>query len=340
MYKDRKGKTQLHDVNCSFLGERGLKSCDCPKRLAAGTVESVVGQLRAIFKKMGRGEEWNPCLKTGNPAYATSIADYIKVVRQEHSEAHVTSKQAKPLFIDKLERVCDYLIREEKSSQVSLKERFILLRDRAFLALQYFAGDRAGDLSNMLTQEMKALPQGQGFVIRHTQGKGTSAKNPKLFRVQRCKNSTVCPVAAIVAYVQGAKSMGLDLRTGFLFRKVDDRNMVLETPVTYDTIYDALKRYLVTLGIYEGETPHSLRGGCAITMLLTGAARDIKDLRSHVGWRSKEMPSRYARAKDVQDAAISKRFSEAIDGINEVPAGQVEHLFGQGDYGSLPLAFP
>ena len=46
--KDAAGKQKLHVRQCSS------KTCSCPKRLAAGTVDSYVGKLRAIFNRSGR----------------------------------------------------------------------------------------------------------------------------------------------------------------------------------------------------------------------------------------------------------------------------------------------
>ncbi len=339
VYKDNKGKTQAHENECSFLGTNGLKSCGCPRRLAAGTVESLIGQLKAIFKRAGRGDTWDEAQGAGNPAYAMSVADYLKVVREESSKAHVTPKQAKPLFLGKLEKICDFLVREVESTGISAREKFTYLRDRAFFSLQFYAGDRASDMSKMLSQEVRKLPRGEGFMIKHTQGKTASASAPKIFTVQRCDNSTVCPVASVEAYIQGAGAMGADLRTGYLFRKVDTKGRVIEAPITYGIAYSQLKAYLCTLGIYDGETPHSLRGGCAVTMRVTGAAKGVEDLKQHMGWKSVGMPLRYSRASQSQDMAISQRLKEAIDGESGVTAREAEAQYTGASYDSLPMAF-
>ena len=42
--KDKSGKTVLHGRSCSEV------PCNCPTRLAAGSVDSLLGKLRAIFK--------------------------------------------------------------------------------------------------------------------------------------------------------------------------------------------------------------------------------------------------------------------------------------------------
>jgi hypothetical protein len=49
--------------------------------------------------------------------------------------------------------------------------RFVFLKDRAFFTLQFFAGDRASDLGQCLSQEVKKLFESKGRLFRHTVGK-------------------------------------------------------------------------------------------------------------------------------------------------------------------------
>ena len=55
IWKDKSGKTVVHNIACPELGQRQPKSCLCPRRLAAGTVDSLVGKIRAIFFFPERG---------------------------------------------------------------------------------------------------------------------------------------------------------------------------------------------------------------------------------------------------------------------------------------------
>jgi len=48
VWKDMFGKSVVHDSACPELGQRQPKPCRCSKRLAAGTVDSLVGTIRAI----------------------------------------------------------------------------------------------------------------------------------------------------------------------------------------------------------------------------------------------------------------------------------------------------
>ena len=45
--KDKSGRTLAHSLSCS------KRDCSCPKRLAAGSVDSTLGHLRAIFNNLG-----------------------------------------------------------------------------------------------------------------------------------------------------------------------------------------------------------------------------------------------------------------------------------------------
>lgn len=59
---------------------------------------------------------------------------------------------------------------------------------------------------------------------------------------------------------------------------------VLDAPVTYSAMYERLKFYLKILGIDEGETPHSLHAGCAITLAIGGGKVQADGIMSHIGW--------------------------------------------------------
>ncbi|XP_069139188.1 uncharacterized protein [Argopecten irradians] len=145
--KDGKGKTRIHSVNCPYLGRVGPSECECPSRLSAGTVQSLVGQLKSIFKVRGLGVEWDEGLCSGNPASSLRVQKYVKAIQQEQAKSHVKVSQAKPLFFGKLTKVFSHI--DDLLSKVSENpaERFVLLRDQAFFKLQFFSGDRAGDLA-------------------------------------------------------------------------------------------------------------------------------------------------------------------------------------------------
>ena len=80
LWKDRKGQTTVHKSTCQFFGRKGSFSCLCPTHLTYGTVDSLIGKLRALFNESGRRGEWDPRLLIGNPATDISLKQYLKAV--------------------------------------------------------------------------------------------------------------------------------------------------------------------------------------------------------------------------------------------------------------------
>lgn len=132
--RDKSGRTVVHISSCSRV------SCTYPKRLAAGTVDSLLGCLRAIFNTLGRFD-------TSNPVAHPLIKEYLKFVREEQAGLAITHNQAVPLFFEKFQRLIAFL-RERFVSQVSLSRagKYILVRDTSLFVLDFFTGDRASDL--------------------------------------------------------------------------------------------------------------------------------------------------------------------------------------------------
>ena len=58
IWKDKSGRTKVQQTSCPELGKQKASSCECPSRLSAGTVDSLIGKLRAIFTEAGLGGEW------------------------------------------------------------------------------------------------------------------------------------------------------------------------------------------------------------------------------------------------------------------------------------------
>ena len=131
-----------------------------------------------------------------------------------------------------------------------IARKFVFLRDQAFLKLQFFAGDRASDLSRCLTQEVRRLQNNTGFLITHTVRKKLVNGKTNEFRILGLEDHSICPVFALEKYVAGAKEMGVDLSVGYLFRILDQKKkQVLESPVNYSVMYGRLKHYLKKLDI-------------------------------------------------------------------------------------------
>ena len=206
------------------------------------------------------------------------------------------------------------------------------------MKLQFFAGDRASDLSIVVAQEIKVLHDGSGLVFKHTFGKtlrGDKGKSNS-FVIKKCDDLDICPVKGLLEYVEFCKRCGVDLSAGYLFRVVSENGRVLDQCVSYSAIYERLRYYLSTLGIYEGETPHSFRSGCAITMALSGSVDNVDQVMNHVGWFNKSSAEYYTRMHSLVDAGIvASKLAESTK-----QAEKTELLFKEhADYSGLKNAF-
>ena len=111
----------VHASDCSRL------PCKCPRRLAAGTVDSLLGKLRSIFNGLGR-------IDLANPVVHPRVREHLKFVREEQAGLAVSPSQAVPLFFVKFRKLFA-LLREKIANSRSLSRihRYVLVRDAVFL---------------------------------------------------------------------------------------------------------------------------------------------------------------------------------------------------------------
>ena len=163
VWKDQFGKTIVHQDACPFFGHKEKSSCQCPRRLAYGTLDSLVGKLRAIFSQGGRtiGDAVLPGY--GNPAASLKVKSYLSAVKEEQLLARTIPTQAEPFFIQDLAAISTEIFKRLSGTISSPVQLFLLARDQAFFKTLFFAGDRAGDLGRVKTKEMLYFPQKEGL---------------------------------------------------------------------------------------------------------------------------------------------------------------------------------
>ena len=156
VYKERFGKTRVHIHSYSLRGGTGNGAC--PHRLAWATLDSLIGQVRAIFRDIGRGSEWLAIWGVGNPAASPLIKGHVKTVKLEQTRAAVPIRRAVPLLFDKILKITRYLSYKLSLNDLSAASRYILMRDRAYLKLICHSGDRGGDLGQLFCRAIVHPP--------------------------------------------------------------------------------------------------------------------------------------------------------------------------------------
>ncbi|KAL8159603.1 hypothetical protein V2J09_001140 [Rumex salicifolius] len=76
-YLDQFGKTKVHNQNCPFFGIPNPPSpCPCPFRQAWGSLDALIGRLRAAFEEHGGLPELNPFGARAVRLYLREVRDY------------------------------------------------------------------------------------------------------------------------------------------------------------------------------------------------------------------------------------------------------------------------
>ena len=312
-HRDLGGRTQVHAFDCPHFGARGVFGCGCPKHFAAKTVDSYVGQLRAVFNSIGRRHFFNPC-------DSVEVKGWVKACAKEQQRHRVPVKQATPIFSTHLRDIVAAItlrLAELPASAPFLPDRFTLLRDWAFFLTQWFCGDRAGDLGRALAKEVVRLEDGS-LLYNHTVGKTIRSADGHLLVVPRVIDEpSLCPVAAFDRYIAACQEAGLDLRLGYLFppTSLPSHNSIRNVPLTSAAANNRLKVYLPGLGL----TAHGSRGGCAITLSMLGASPEA--VKEHCRWATDEVLRHYTRIERVRKLDVSAHVLQkavaVCDGVSE-----------------------
>ncbi|XP_044501535.1 protein LIGHT-DEPENDENT SHORT HYPOCOTYLS 3-like [Mangifera indica] len=88
-YLDQFGKTKVHTPICPFYGHPNPPApCPCPLRQAWGSLDALIGRLRAAFEENGGNSE-------ANPFGARAVRLYLREVRDLQSKARGISYEKK-----------------------------------------------------------------------------------------------------------------------------------------------------------------------------------------------------------------------------------------------------
>ncbi|XP_019180312.1 PREDICTED: protein LIGHT-DEPENDENT SHORT HYPOCOTYLS 4-like [Ipomoea nil] len=88
-YLDQFGKTKVHTILCPFFGHPNPPApCPCPLRQAWGSLDALIGRLRAAYEENGGKPE-------ANPFGSRAVRLYLREVRDTQSKARGISYEKK-----------------------------------------------------------------------------------------------------------------------------------------------------------------------------------------------------------------------------------------------------
>ncbi|KAK4273590.1 hypothetical protein QN277_021963 [Acacia crassicarpa] len=88
-YLDQFGKTKVHNPSCPFFGIPNPPApCPCPLRQAWGSLDALIGRLRAAYEEHGGAPD-------SNPLGARAVRLYLREVRDFQAKARGVSYDKK-----------------------------------------------------------------------------------------------------------------------------------------------------------------------------------------------------------------------------------------------------
>ncbi|GAB2274726.1 Protein LIGHT-DEPENDENT SHORT HYPOCOTYLS 10 [Dionaea muscipula] len=76
-YLDQFGKTKVHLQGCMFYGQQEPPApCPCPLRQAWGSLDALIGRLRAAYEENGGSPETNPFASSAIRVHLREVKDY------------------------------------------------------------------------------------------------------------------------------------------------------------------------------------------------------------------------------------------------------------------------
>ncbi|KAF8395403.1 hypothetical protein HHK36_019349 [Tetracentron sinense] len=80
-YLDRFGKTKVHLSTCAYFGHPNPpEPCGCPLKQAWGSLDALIGRLRAAYEENGGRPE-------SNPFGAAAVRIYLREIRETQAKA-------------------------------------------------------------------------------------------------------------------------------------------------------------------------------------------------------------------------------------------------------------
>lgn len=268
VWKDKGGRTCVHKSGCEPSKSGG---CNCPKRLAFGTVDALIGKLRAIFAAHERGTEWQPLLGVGNPAAGRVVKNFLADVRNEQIRARVVHHQADPVLLSDVEQISKYILAKLASPQRTEPSHiFVWARDQAVFKVLFFSGDRAADLLELKITDILRFPDNSGLLLNHVWTKTLRSGDSHVLALRRGTNKHICPVVGLELYVRLCSLVVINLGSGYIFRPLSKAGKVADRRLDTAAIQSRLDHYAAELrGRLSGArfTLHGFHSGSAVSVV-------------------------------------------------------------------------
>lgn len=262
-------------------------TADSIARYLADHAETLA--INTLRQRLAALAQWHIGQGFPDPTKAPVVRQVFRGIRALHP---AQERQAKPLQLDQLEHVIEWLdaavdvARAQRDRSTELRR----LRDKSLLLLGFWRGFRGDELTRLQVEHIEAVP-GEGMTCYFTRTKGDRQNDGTTFKAPAL--SRLCPVEAYLYWIGTAQ-----LSSGPAYRAIDRWGHVSDTGLHIDSVAPLLRTILADAGVEAPElySSHSLRRGFANWATTNGW--DVKTLMEYVGWKDVQSAMRYVDAAD------------------------------------------
>lgn len=256
-----------------------------------------ISTLRLHLAALAR---WHAEHGFGDPTRSPLVHKVLRGIRTHHA---TPQRRARPLQLEVLEQVSNWLLAAQASARKYGRRTEVLRRsrDRSLLLLGFWRAFRSDELVNMRIEEVEAV-RGKGLTCRPGRTKTTDADDDSAFYCPAL--SRLCPVDAYLDWLEVSGRT-----TGPVYPAINRWGNMAESHMTTRAMVPLLRRILEEAGAAEAQSysSHSLRRGFA--NWASGNGWDLKELMEHVGWRDVSSALRYV---DVSQDSLKSKFERGL----------------------------
>ena len=291
-----KGTTWVHDVSCSNVGSNTADDCpaatNCAQRYAPNSLDKgKVSKLKMAYREqLGRGEDWDPVGKLGNPCSSQLVDAYLSYVSVEQKRVGVPVNQANPMLAHVLAELLEDM-RSQAQLVESLAQRITITRDIALYSLAFASMRRGHDLSFTKGSQVLRLPQSRGLIFNFQFGKTLRKSREAVVVLADNECPQICAFRGVTEHISAAYSVGWDLAKGHSFPVVLPGGGLGDVALTAPRMVTALQGHLRAAGLPTKFTMHSFRSGGSLSKSLAGTPMD--EIMHMGGWKTESMARYY-----------------------------------------------
>lgn len=241
--------------------------------------------LNTLKQRAAALAQWHIDQGFPDPTKSPLVKKVLKGIRELHPNR---VKQAKPLQLDVLTQIVNYLDQEIEESPGTLRP----YRDKALVLLGFWRGFRSEELCRLSVEFIK-VEANQGMSIFLPRSKGDRQSTGRTFYTPAL--AQLCPVRAYQDWLNISK-----IGKGPALRRINRWGSLGENALHPNSIIPLLRTLFEKAAIQAPEqySSHSLRRGFAAWASANNW--DLKSLMAYVGWRDPKSALNYIEVSQHQ----------------------------------------